>query len=104
MFRGAIDVRAKEINESMKLAAAQALAELAREPVPFTVKAAYEEARKWSYGIDYIIPTPFDPRLLERVSIAVAKAAMFSGAARIDITDWDKYKNYLQMRIYKTSY
>lgn len=78
----------------MKLAAAYALAELAREPVPFSVRSAYQ-GREFDYGVDYILPTPFDPRLLERVSIAVAKAAMASGAARIAITDWEKYKNQL---------
>src|SRR6202007_1046022 len=77
IFRGALDVRATTINEEMKIAAAQAIAELAREDVPDEVAAAYRGARP-EYGPDYIIPVPFDPRLISRVSRAVAEAAMKS--------------------------
>ena len=80
LFRGALDTRAESINEAMKMAAALALAELAREPVPAQVSEAYN-GKQFSFGRDYIIPTPFDPRLLERISTAVAKAAIESGEA-----------------------
>lgn len=103
LFRGALDTRASEINEPMKLAAAMALAELAREEVPFEVQAAYQ-GREFHFGKEYIIPTPFDPRLLYRVSSAVAKAAMDSGVAKKPITDWNEYKHYLQLITYKTTY
>jgi len=98
-----LDTRATEINEAMKLAAANALAELAREPVPFEVSAKYE-GREFEFGNEYIIPTPFDPRLLFTVSKAVAQAAMDSGVAKHQITDWNEYKHYLQLRTYKTTY
>ncbi len=97
IFRGALDVRAAKINDEMKLAAAHALAELAREPVPPEVEAAYN-GRKLQYGPGYLIPTPFDPRLIEKVSIAVAQAAMNSGVARKPIKDMDAYRTNLRAR------
>lgn len=81
LFRGTLDTRSVQINDTMKLAAAHALANLAREPVPIEVSAAYQ-GKTFEFGKDYIIPTPFDPRLLYHVSSAVAKAAMESGAAK----------------------
>ena len=75
----------------MKMAAAVALSQLAREPVPDTVSSAYD-GKRFSFGPDYIIPTPFDPRLLETISEAVAKAAILSGVATKQITDWVEYK------------
>src|SRR5690348_15149928 len=98
IFRGALDVRAKTINEEMKIAAAYALAELAREDVPDEVAAAYRGARP-VYGPDYIIPVPFDPRLIARVSAAVAKAAMDSGVARRQIKDMAAYQYELSARL-----
>jgi malate dehydrogenase (oxaloacetate-decarboxylating)(NADP+) len=98
IFRGALDVRAKTINEAMKIAAAQALAELAREDVPDEVAAAYRGARP-EYGPEYIIPVPFDPRLISRVSRAVAEAAMKSGVARREIPDLDAYSFQLSARL-----
>ncbi len=98
IFRGALDVRAKTINEEMKIAAAQALAELAREDVPDEVAAAYRGARP-EYGPEYIIPVPFDPRLISRVSRAVAEAAMKSGVARKEIKDLDAYSFQLSARL-----
>ena len=98
IFRGALDVAARTINEEMKIAAAHALAELAREDVPDEVAAAYRGARP-SYGPDYIIPVPFDPRLIARVSSAVAEAAMKSGVARRPIADMDAYRNQLSARL-----
>jgi malate dehydrogenase (oxaloacetate-decarboxylating)(NADP+) len=86
IFRGALDVRARTINEEMKIAAAEALAELAREDVPDEVAAAYHGSQL-SFGRDYLIPAPFDPRLISRIPVAVAKAAMASGVARRQITD-----------------
>ena len=97
IFRGALDVRAKSINEEMKLAAAHALAELAREEVPDEVAAAYA-GRQQSFGPDYIIPTPFDPRLMEAVPPKVAQAAMDSGVARRRIEDMDAYRAQLRTR------
>src|SRR5204862_6652134 len=88
IFRGALDVRARSINEAMKIAAAEALAALAREDVPDEVAAAYRGARP-AYGPDYIIPVPFDPRLISRVSSAVAEAAVKSGVARRELKDGD---------------
>jgi len=88
IFRGALDTRSSQINESMKMAAAEALAKLAREPVPPEVLKAYGQD-KMEFGKDYIIPTPFDPRLISVVSTAVAKAAMDSGVATVKIEDWD---------------
>src|SRR6476659_10053096 len=97
IFRGALDVRATTINMEMKIAAAQALAELAREDVPDEVAAAYRGARP-RFGRDYIIPVPFDPRLIHVVPIAVAKAAMASAVARRPIVDLDAYKAQLSAR------
>jgi malate dehydrogenase (oxaloacetate-decarboxylating)(NADP+) len=98
IFRGALDVRAKTINEAMKIAAAEALAALAREDVPDEVAAAYRGARP-SYGPDYIIPVPFDPRLISRVSAAVAEAAVKSGVARREMKDADAYRVQLSARL-----
>ena len=98
IFRGALDVRATAINEEMKLAAVKALAELAKEPVPDVVLIAYNEP-DMSFGNKYIIPKPLDPRLITTVSPAVAKAAMDSGVAQHDITDWDAYRIELRKRM-----
>ena len=98
IFRGALDVRAKQINEAMKLAAVKALAEMAKTPVPDIVNLAYNE-KTISFGPTYIIPKPFDPRLLATVAPAVAKAAMESGVARINITNWDAYEIELNKRL-----
>ncbi|MBL6854448.1 MAG: NADP-dependent malic enzyme [Alphaproteobacteria bacterium] len=98
IFRGALDVRAKTINEAMKIAAAHALAELAREDVPDEVAAAYRGARP-EYGPEYIIPVPFDPRLISRVSRAVAEAAIKTGVARREIADLDAYSFQLSARL-----
>ena len=97
IFRGALDVRASAINEEMKLAAVKALAGLANEPVPDLVNVAYNN-NTLKYGPEYIIPKPLDPRLLVRVSTAVAKAAIDSGVARKIITDWDAYEAELNKR------
>ncbi|PIZ50518.1 malate dehydrogenase [Candidatus Woesearchaeota archaeon CG_4_10_14_0_2_um_filter_33_13] len=94
IFRGALDVRASRINKEMKLAAVNALALLAREKVPIEVIKAYNQS--FSFGADYIIPKPFDPRLLSTVSLAVAKAAMDSGVARKPILDLASYKEKLE--------
>jgi malate dehydrogenase (oxaloacetate-decarboxylating)(NADP+) len=98
IFRGALDVAARTINEEMKIAAAHALADLAREPVPDEVAAAYRGAR-YVYGREYLIPVPFDPRLISRVSAAVAEAAMRSGVARRPIEDMDAYRRRLSARL-----
>ncbi len=98
IFRGALDVRATKINEAMKMAAVKALANLAKEPVPEQVNIAYGETRL-TFGKDYIIPKPFDPRLIAEVPPAVAKAAMESGVAKEPITDWEKYKEALLGRM-----
>ena len=98
IFRGALDVRAKTINDEMKIACAEALAKLAREDVPDEVAAAYSGIRP-RYGPDYIIPAPFDPRLIRDIPPAVAKAALESGVARIPIVDEDAYKNRLSARL-----
>ncbi|TAF35165.1 MAG: NADP-dependent malic enzyme [Cytophagales bacterium] len=98
IFRGALDVRATEINEKMKLAAVYALAELAKQPVPDVVKLAYND-KKLQFGREYIIPKPLDPRLLTTVAPAVAKAAMDSGVARYPITDWQLYERELMSRM-----
>ncbi|MFZ5971059.1 MAG: NADP-dependent malic enzyme [Bacteroidota bacterium] len=98
IFRGALDVRATEINEAMKLAAVHALAELAKEPVPDIVNKAYG-LEKIQFGKDYLIPKPLDPRLITTISPAVAKAAMDSGMARNPIKDWGAYHLELQKRI-----
>jgi malate dehydrogenase (oxaloacetate-decarboxylating)(NADP+) len=98
IFRGALDVRATEINEEMKLAAVHALAQLTKEPVPDMVVKAYG-ADKLKFGREYLIPKPLDPRLITTVSPAVAKAAMDSGMAKKPITDWGAYHDELQKRI-----
>lgn len=98
LFRGALDVRATAINDEMKIAASTALAMLAREPVPGSVCRAYG-VTKLEFGREYILPKPFDPRVLTRVSIAVAKAAMKSGVAAIPIKDFDKYEIELESRL-----
>ncbi|MBS1487459.1 MAG: NADP-dependent malic enzyme [Bacteroidetes bacterium] len=98
IFRGALDVRATEINEAMKLAAVHALAELAKEPVPDIVFKAYG-VDKIKFGADYLIPKPLDPRLITTVAPAVAKAAMSSGVAKNPISDWDAYNHELLKRI-----
>jgi malate dehydrogenase (oxaloacetate-decarboxylating)(NADP+) len=98
IFRGALDVRARQINEPMKLAAVKALAEMAKSPVPDIVNLAYNE-KNISFGPTYIIPKPVDPRLLSTVAPAVAKAAMESGVARIDITNWEAYEIELNKRL-----
>jgi len=101
IFRGALDVRATAINEEMKIAAAVAIAELARKRVPEEVAAAY--GKNHAFGRDYIIPAPFDPRLMEVVSSAVAKAAMDSGVAQKSIEDFDAYRLSLKARLNPTT-
>ena len=101
IFRGALDVRATAINDSMKIAAAEALAELAREPVPEEVAAAYG-GRAHSFGRDYIIPAPFDPRLMEVVAFAVAEAAVQSGVAQKPIANTQAYRLELRARLNPT--
>ena len=101
IFRGALDVRATAINDQMKIAAAEALAELAREPVPEEVAAAYG-GRAQSFGRDYIIPAPFDPRLMEVVASAVAEAAVASGVAQKPIADLEAYRQELRARLNPT--
>jgi malate dehydrogenase (oxaloacetate-decarboxylating)(NADP+) len=98
IFRGALDVRARTINDEMKLAAANALAELAREDVPDEVAAAYHGSRL-TFGREYLIPVPFDPRLISRIPVAVAKAAMDSGVARHHIADLEGYAQKLSARL-----
>ena len=98
IFRGALDVRATTINEEMKIAAAEAIAALAREDVPDEVAAAYRGARP-VYGPEYIIPSPFDPRLISKVSAAVAEAAMKSGVAQKQIADLNAYQYVLSARL-----
>ncbi len=102
IFRGALDVRATTINEEMKIAAAYAIAELAREAVPEEVAAAYG-GQLASFGQDYIIPAPFDPRLMEVVPAAVAQAAMDSGVATKPILDMDEYRTALRARLNPTT-
>ncbi|QJQ31712.1 NADP-dependent malic enzyme [Sphingomonas lacunae] len=102
IFRGALDVRATTINDAMKIAAARAIAQLAREPVPEEVAAAYG-GRAASFGHEYIIPAPFDPRLMEVVPAAVARAAMFSGVAQRPIEDMDAYRQSLRARLNPTT-
>ena len=95
IFRGALDTQAKAINETMKIAAVHAIANLAKQPVPDVVNEAYH-VNNFTFGPEYFIPKPVDPRLITEVSCAVAKAAMESGVARKDIEDWDAYR--LQLR------
>ncbi len=98
IFRGALDVRARTINEEMKIAAAQALASLAREDVPDEVAAAYHGSRL-NFGPEYLIPVPFDPRLISRIPVAVARAAMETGVARKHLADLDAYAAQLSARL-----
>ncbi len=98
IFRGALDVRATKINEEMKMAAVSALADLTKENVPEQVNIAYHK-RNIKFGKDYIIPKPFDPRLISEIPPAIAKAAMDSGVARKPIKDWDAYKEELEERL-----
>ena len=101
IFRGALDVRATSINEEMKMAAVRALADLAKEPVPEEVNVVYDQTRL-SFGKNYIIPKPFDPRLITTIPPAVAKAAIESGVAKEPIEDWDRYKETLEKRLGNT--
>jgi malate dehydrogenase (oxaloacetate-decarboxylating)(NADP+) len=98
IFRGALDVRASTINEEMKMAASKALAALAKKPVPVCVLKAYN-LTELSFGQDYIIPKPLDPRLISTIAPAVAKAAIDSGVARQPVTDWDAYRKSLDRRL-----
>jgi malate dehydrogenase (oxaloacetate-decarboxylating)(NADP+) len=98
IFRGALDVRATKINEAMKLAAVKAIAQLAKEAVPEIVNVAYG-SRNLTFGRDYIIPKPFDPRLIYTVAPAVARAAMQTGVAKKPITDWETYEEELRARL-----
>lgn len=98
IFRGALDVRATSINEEMKMAAVKALADLAKESVPEQVNVVYDETRL-SFGKEYIIPKPFDPRLITTVPPAVAKAAMDSGVAKEPIENWERYRETLEERL-----
>lgn len=98
IFRGALDVRATTINEEMKMAAVKAIAEIAKEPVPEEVNEAYS-SRNLSFGRDFLIPKPMDPRLLMAIAPAVAKAAIKSGVAQEEITDWGRYKLELSTRL-----
>ena len=100
IFRGALDVRATKITEGMKMAAAISLAQLAKEPVPQSVRDAYN-GREFTFGKDYIVPTPFDPRVIEWEALAVAKAACEEGVAKYPKTDWDAYKQELKDRMKK---
>ncbi|MBI3440134.1 MAG: NADP-dependent malic enzyme [Proteobacteria bacterium] len=102
IFRGALDVRARTINEEMKVAAARALADLAKEDVPDEVAAAYQ-GRRLKFGPDYIIPTPFDPRLISEIPPYVARAAMDTGVARKPIADMDAYRQSLAQRLDPTA-
>ncbi|GAT76944.1 malic enzyme [Ehrlichia ruminantium] len=102
IFRGALDVQARSVNSAMKVAAANAIAMLAREYVSDEVSDAYG-GRKMNYGKDYIIPTPFDPRLITVVAPAVAKSAIESGVARRNIENWDEYVKQLESRLSSTS-
>ncbi len=97
IFRGAMDVKAKKISEGMKMAAARALAGLAKEPVPDEVRSAY--GRDFSFGREYIVPKPFDPRVIEWEAVAVAKAACDEGLAAAPVTDWDAYRSALKARM-----
>lgn len=98
IFRGALDVRATQINEAMKLAAVRAIAELAKEPVPEIVNIAYNK-KNMTFGMEYIIPKPLDPRLITTVAPAVAKAAMDSGVAQSPISNWSNYADELNKRL-----
>lgn len=95
LFRAALDCRASQINEEMKMAAARAIAALAKEEVPEAVKKAIP-GREFKFGREYVVPTPFDPRLMEKIAPAVAEAAGKSGVARSPITDFEAYKQSLK--------
>lgn len=95
LFRAALDTRSTQINEEMKMAAAQAIAALAKEEVPDAVKKAIP-GREFVFGREYVVPTPFDPRLMERVAVAVAEAAAKTGVARNPIQDYDAYRQQLR--------
>lgn len=95
LFRATLDCRATQINEEMKMAAAKAIAALAKEEVPDSVKKAIP-GREFVFGREYVVPTPFDPRLIEVVSVAVAKAAEESGVAKMPITDYEAYREQLR--------
>ena len=101
IFRGALDVRATEINDAMKLAAARAIAALAQQPVPAAVLQAYR-LQRLEFGRSYLIPKPLDPRLLATVAPAVARAAMESGVARRPVTNWEAYAEELRNRVEPT--
>ncbi|MFI3317380.1 MAG: malic enzyme-like NAD(P)-binding protein, partial [Rikenellaceae bacterium] len=96
IFRGALDTSARAINEEMKLAAVYAIANLAKQPVPDVVNEAYK-VNNFTFGREYFIPKPVDPRLITEVSVAVASAAMESGVARTTITNWDEYRRHLKV-------
>ena len=98
LFRGALDTRATQISEEMKLSVAISLANIARQPVPQSIIDLYP-GRDFTFGPEYVIPTPFDPRLIEILPIAVAKAAIGQGLARRDIGDITKYKEDLKKRL-----
>ena len=98
LFRAALDTRSKQINEDMKMAAAKALAELARQPVPLAVMKAIP-GREFEFGRNYIIPTPFDPRLITELPSRIAKAAMDSGSATVYIDGMEAYKRTLALRV-----
>jgi malate dehydrogenase (oxaloacetate-decarboxylating)(NADP+) len=98
IFRGALDVRASSISEGMKMAAAKALAALAKEPVPEVVRKAYG-GKDFTFGRNYIVPKPFDPRVIEWEAVAVAKAACEEGIALHPITDWEGYQKSLAERM-----
>lgn len=100
IFRGAMDVRSTVISEGMKMAAAKSLADLAKQPVDETVKRAYG-GREFTFGPDYIVPKPFDPRVIEWEAVAVAQAACREGHAKYPITDWDEYRERLRSRMAK---
>lgn len=98
IFRGALDVKAAEITENMKKAASLSLAALAKEPVPEEVRRAYG-GENFSFGRNYIVPKPFDPRVIEWEAVAVAKAAVEDGVAREPVTDWEEYRLSLRERM-----
>ncbi len=100
IFRGALDVRASKITENMKMAASHALASLAKEEIPEEVRKAYG-GKDFSFGREYIVPKPFDPRVIEYEAVAVAKAACEDGVARKPVTDWDAYRESLRKRMEK---
>lgn len=102
LFRATLDTRSSQINEDMKMAAAMALADLAKRPVPDSVRMAIR-GREFIFGPDYIIPTPFDPRLIFELPVAIAKAAMKSGVASVSIDDFEEYRRELGERVGLTS-